>query len=1222
MNDEKSSIKVAIRIKPTDDTINITEVNNNNIKLTLNTDVKLFTFNHIFDVSNNNNDVYQSIGLNIVKNVFDGYNSCLFAYGQSGSGKTFTMTGTGEEPGIIPNICETLFNKVDYEIKVEVSYYEIYMEKINDLLSKKEDLKIRQHPTYGPFVTDLTKILVTDNLMIQRLIDKGNMQRSVGSTQLNNKSSRSHAILTINFTQYKDTHEINSKLHLIDLAGSEKINKSEVKGSQMLESISINKSLTTLGKVINELVKSNGTKIKSSGVSSTLGVPPLGRPSSTSPSMSSAPRLSRNASPSQSANSSRSSSPTHLNKFKISNHNVTHTPTHGSAHNFTHNSTHSSTHNINHISFRESTLTYLLSESLGGNSKTYMIATISPNINNYNETLNTLRYATNVSKIINIVKVNKESNEEIVEVLKKEIDDLKKRLTNKITNNEEVDTLKKELEDRTLLLSEKEKSWVQKLEESKKIHMDLEYKFNKEIENTKLEYNKKFTEYKQELQSKQSVIESDKLSEVIRDAVQSAMLPFQSKHYDTIDDHTLIIPNKHNNVNKTTSDNTSTVEKIVIDNTSTVEKMASDNASAMEKMASDNASAMEKMASDNASAMEKMTSDNTSAMEKLMLDHTLVIDNITSIHHVEIENYNKNIIGLTNTIKIITLERDNLLDETKELNNKIKKLVDEIKLLSDKDANNIDMIDTLTEQIHDYKEQITEFKAKISSYESKIASYESKVTECESKIVECESKIISYESKILDHESIINDYIVKNIKNENYASECKDQIDKITNENYKLNECVGKLIIDNITSASNYNTIIDKLTSDNKEQRILTDTMMEENIKLSLSVQENIKLTCTNAKLTDDNAKLTDDNAKLTDDNAKLTDDNSKLTNDNAKLTDDNTKLTDDNTKLTDDNVDDAKSTDNNDDNINLVIEIKEQLNLVVKTKDQQITTLLDDQKTKDQQINTLLDDQKTKDQQITTLLDDQKTKDQQITTLLDDQKTKDQQITTLLDDQKDKNYQINLLHSQNIKMINECSKINESYVKKIDEFNKIDEQHTKLLNENKELIDRFNNKLNEINNKNIINDDIIAKLTNKNTEYINKNTELTDKNTELSDKNTEYINKNNELIGKNTDLTSSVAKLTDELNTQLNDVNKGKSDYANIDNMKVQMCGLESENFIYKKQTFTLRGELISLQRKFDNEIQNNINMRLSQNAQLEALKSKIIVMEREMDHHKNHVK
>ncbi len=150
MNDEKSSIKVAIRIKPTDDTINITEVNNNNIKLTLNTDVKLFTFNHIFDVSNNNNDVYQSIGLNIVKNVFDGYNSCLFAYGQSGSGKTFTMTGTGEEPGIIPNICETLFNKVDYEIKVEVSYYEIYMEKINDLLSKKEDLKIRQHPTYGP----------------------------------------------------------------------------------------------------------------------------------------------------------------------------------------------------------------------------------------------------------------------------------------------------------------------------------------------------------------------------------------------------------------------------------------------------------------------------------------------------------------------------------------------------------------------------------------------------------------------------------------------------------------------------------------------------------------------------------------------------------------------------------------------------------------------------------------------------------------------------------------------------------------------------------------------------------------------------------------------------------------------------------------------------------------------------------------------------------------
>jgi hypothetical protein len=281
------------------------------------------------------------------------------------SGKTYSMLGDNDNMGLIPRICNDLFKQHNksIEFKMEISYMEIYAEKVNDLLqkdpSKSQDLKIKTHNDYGPYVDNLTKILVSNYDDIINYINIGNKTRKVKSTLMNEYSSRSHAILTVYFTQimleFDDTaikrnktlklktrRELQSKINLVDLAGSERIDRSGVVGLDMKDAININKSLTQLGLVISELSKRNFTTIKR----------------------------------------------------KIPNTNVN-------------DEIHDTKKRNNFISFRDSKLTWILKESLGGNSKTFMLANISASSKNYHETLSTLRYASNAKKIINKVKIKK-----------------------------------------------------------------------------------------------------------------------------------------------------------------------------------------------------------------------------------------------------------------------------------------------------------------------------------------------------------------------------------------------------------------------------------------------------------------------------------------------------------------------------------------------------------------------------------------------------------------------------------------------------------------------------------------------------------------------------------------------------------------------------------------------------------------------------------------------
>ncbi|XP_071332016.1 kinesin-like protein KIF1B isoform X3 [Trachinotus anak] len=314
------------------------------------------------------NLVYNDIGKEMLQHAFEGYNVCIFAYGQTGAGKSYTMMGKQEEgqEGIIPMLCEDLFekinedcNKEELSYSVEVSYMEIYCERVRDLLNPKNkgNLRVREHPLLGPYVEDLSKLAVTSYTDIADLMDAGNKARTVAATNMNETSSRSHAVFTIVFTQRKHDSETDlstekvSKISLVDLAGSERADSTGAKGTRLKEGANINKSLTTLGKVISALAEVDNCTSKSKKKKKTDFIP-----------------------------------------------------------------------------YRDSVLTWLLRENLGGNSRTAMVAALSPADINYDETLSTLRYADRAKNIKCNAVINEDPNNKLVRELKDEVARLKELL--------------------------------------------------------------------------------------------------------------------------------------------------------------------------------------------------------------------------------------------------------------------------------------------------------------------------------------------------------------------------------------------------------------------------------------------------------------------------------------------------------------------------------------------------------------------------------------------------------------------------------------------------------------------------------------------------------------------------------------------------------------------------------------------------------------------------
>ena len=291
-----------------------------------------FAFDYVFPPNSEQAIVYESSARPIIESVLEGFNGTVLAYGQTGSGKTFTMTGADVDDerlkGIIPRMITTVFGTIagaseHLEFTVKVGYCEIYMEKIKDLLNPaKHNLKVHEDKSRGVFIADLTEEYVSNDEEVANLMKMGQANREVGFTLMNEGSSRSHSIFIMTITQNStlDYSAKTGKLYLVDLAGSEKVGKTGAEGKRLDEAKTINKSLSTLGLVINSLTDGKST----------------------------------------------------------------------------------------HVPYRDSKLTRVLQDSLGGNSKTALIITASPSVYNEAETISTLRFGIRAKAIKNKAVVNKE----------------------------------------------------------------------------------------------------------------------------------------------------------------------------------------------------------------------------------------------------------------------------------------------------------------------------------------------------------------------------------------------------------------------------------------------------------------------------------------------------------------------------------------------------------------------------------------------------------------------------------------------------------------------------------------------------------------------------------------------------------------------------------------------------------------------------------------------
>lgn len=292
-----------------------------------------YTFDGIFTNETSQGEIFDKSVSTLVEGVMDGFNGTVFAYGQTSSGKTHTMMGPDifdpQQRGVIPRMVSYVFQQIsqastDFEFTVKVSMIEIYMEKIQDLLDRsKTNLKVTES-VKGIKIQDLTEISVVEEQEVYNCMQLGNENRSIGCTDMNAQSSRSHScfILTIISENSETLVKKTGKLYLVDLAGSEKIAKTGAVGQTLEEAKTINKSLSTLGQVINAL-----TDGKSS-----------------------------------------------------------------------------------HIPYRDSKLTRVLQESLGGNARTALIITCSPAKDNEEETVSTLKFGQRAKKIKNKPKVNKDES--------------------------------------------------------------------------------------------------------------------------------------------------------------------------------------------------------------------------------------------------------------------------------------------------------------------------------------------------------------------------------------------------------------------------------------------------------------------------------------------------------------------------------------------------------------------------------------------------------------------------------------------------------------------------------------------------------------------------------------------------------------------------------------------------------------------------------------------
>lgn len=369
MGDSKDNVKVAIRIRPLNEKesqegskscISVQD-SQKTLIIDLKAEKKYFTFDYIASEDSSQQDLFDQIGKPISNSCLSGYNGTIFAYGQTGAGKTFTILGSSCElssldssHGLLPRCFEYIFSSISEEslstntkFLIKCTYLEIYQEQIIDLLDPNpHNLQLREDIRHGVYVEGLIEETVNNLLDTYNILKIGTQNRHVGCTSMNKESSRSHSVFTliVESKEYRDgiSNFRTSRFSLIDLAGSERQKATDCAGERLKEAGMINKSLSALGNVINSLVDISEGKSR-------------------------------------------------------------------------------------HVHYRDSKLTFLLKDSLGGNSKTFMVANVSPSLSVIGETLSTLKFAQRAKQIKNSAVVNEDTSG-AVSMLRYEVKRLKEEL--------------------------------------------------------------------------------------------------------------------------------------------------------------------------------------------------------------------------------------------------------------------------------------------------------------------------------------------------------------------------------------------------------------------------------------------------------------------------------------------------------------------------------------------------------------------------------------------------------------------------------------------------------------------------------------------------------------------------------------------------------------------------------------------------------------------------
>ena len=1155
-------VKVSVRVRPfldaekaIDPTSPIESIDKkrNVITILKEYDKKTFTYDHLYNEKSTQSEIFDDTSKEVVKSVLKGFNGTIFAYGQTGTGKTYTMVGDfkdNENKGIIPRSFDYIFEQVkqdkEHKYNINVSFIQIYIEQIQDLLEpSKKEIRIREDPEKGVFLEGVTWEKVTSTSDCSRIFTKGEQNRTTHATLMNAHSSRSHAIFIAQIEKSivlskekiaelaKETNEqikaernmTKSFLYLVDLAGSERVKKTKAVDIRLEEAKKINSSLLALGKCINSLAEGK----------------------------------------------------------------------------------------TSFISYRESKLTRLLQESLGGNAKTSLIVTVSPSNYNTDETISSLNFASRAMKVKNKPIINKSTDYQALSI---------------------------------------------------KLQEDLD-KLNDEYAELKMAYDKLYADY-EKLKNGEVLVELQKKisqnigGELVPKGINSKSKGDLKKKEKNIEDEIKRLEKFYQGVVKNKTEEYENVlkdiDKIVYEKEQTIEKLVKDNKTLNnknkenEEIINDYKKEKEDLMNSIADLTDKLNYEKESKENKSVEEHKKQLDSLNS----QIELLEKKIIPLEN-MNLLNTDSINLIQN--KIDNKIKILKEEKDSLQKEKSNNTVKISQNNIKIklcNDEKNNIEKRLPSITDEMKNILTKRRNEILNDIEIRELDNnKINELQDDINSKLNNIEDEIkkMKQLKS-NMGLIGDEEISKVDKTEIfclnKLNETNSKLMIkryeDNNIRLKKYldniNEMTKKLADQNrimkmikKENIELTKKSLANNTKVEISSKNDIKENKNEDKEKDE--KIIEYEKKIVELKKEINDLNKNLLLSKKSSSDLNSKLLEDNKKqLEESKIKINKLTQENNElnkSLNLLKQNNSRLNNDLKENKDEINRIksLNEREINDKisgyeaQIELLNKELESKEK----IINDSITINEKMNAKAQSKLEELKKIKTeknILNDRIN-NYELKILQLNN--EISEKEKIiNESLTEKEDTKIKIGENEEKiknLENLNKSQIKKINDLNNELKEKNLklnLAEKNLSNMTNNNKKLLkelkNKNTNIKTTESELETLNNTLneLNKTNEQLSLKCDemnekyknkqeeyenLDNNYKKLSEELNTYKDNSLK----------LNIKINSINNELKLLYKKNESLSNELNEKEKLFGENLgKNEVNLKL-----IEDYKAKINNLKKE---------